>query len=1191
MAKLDFKNGVVKDYTIVLSTRDFRHLGQITGVKNVVNVNNLNSANELSFTICKYDLLKRDQSSFIDYNTHLKIKNALWEQIVDLKLIWVKELNEYFQITVNITDSTDVTKAVTATSLCEAELGQTNIYGTEINTTEDIDRDDYYSDFPTLLYRDPNKLEKYNDIWTADEAKSDKEEVYYTIYKKDEDGEYVLDASGNRIIDREATAEHRYSVVKSSSLLHRVLEKMMPLYTIKYVDESLCDLPLIREFSIDGTAIYDFLTGDCSEQYDCLFKFNTAERGIYVYDLYTVCNECGKREDPIEFTNSTGIDSCPECGSKDLKYFGTDTTILIDKENLTDSLSLETNASEIKNCFKLSAGDELMTSTIRLLNPNGTDYFYYFSESQMKDMPQELVDILEKYDLDVQSYEEECGELTNDIYNLTDDISYLESGMMPSVETISSTDDVVTPRQGKIYVCGTKVYTYNGEEFVLEDDDAEFYMNLVPSADVITAGSEAKKLTVENLSPIALASVSQNTSVQTVNSYLKNYAKVYAKSGYVKIDIDDSLSSFKYIGTYVENEGTDEEIEYNYGQWHGCFTITNYSDKEDVVTTDYMDITVTDKYEEFVRQKIAKSILDDDDDEGSIFDVLMIDELEDFTNALKLYGLHRLESFLSAISEAQNVLIAIDQATEDADLYEALYLPYIEKQTACQKEIDLRSEEIAKLEEKLEQKSARMNEIHAELNFEKNLGDYYSIFCAYRREQEYTNDNYKVDGLSNEDIISEALRFIEIAKRDLVKSGEMQVTISSTLNNLLVLPEFALIVDNFELGNWIRVRIDGKLYRLKLMGYTINFDSLQTIEVEFSTASTIKGLADEISQVISAAQSMSSTYSYVSKQAENGNEAKETYESLVSDGLQSGVINIKNNNNEEIVYDKHGILCRAWDDITGTYSDKQLKLTHNVLAFTDNNWKSVRQVIGEHNYIRYNQNTDTWITESGYGMTSDFVQTGHVTGSTIVGGEIYSENYYSGFKNDPAGTYIDLNNGTFSFAGGKLTWDGAYLKISSPDVLTYTEVVEINEELLQTTTVIAKNMKINAENILGTISVDADNITGTITVYAENINTSNKKIQSSQIQSITSSQITGTIEADSIAASNINGTIASSQIVSILSDKTVTGSFSGSVEASSLNTKYNGTTYTGITKDIAIGDNTLNFVNGLLVSVSESEAN
>ena len=89
MAKIRFKNNKVEDYTIVLSTRDMRHLGQLHGLKGIVYSGNMNSANEMSFSIYKNELVGSDYKGNVDVEEYRK---QLWDNIVDFKLIWVKEL-------------------------------------------------------------------------------------------------------------------------------------------------------------------------------------------------------------------------------------------------------------------------------------------------------------------------------------------------------------------------------------------------------------------------------------------------------------------------------------------------------------------------------------------------------------------------------------------------------------------------------------------------------------------------------------------------------------------------------------------------------------------------------------------------------------------------------------------------------------------------------------------------------------------------------------------------------------------------------------------------------------------------------------------------------------------------------------------------------------------------------------------
>lgn len=122
---------------------------------------------------------------------------ALWDSVVDFKLIWCKEWDKWFEIAVVINEDNKTVKSVTATSLAEAELGQIMLYNIEINTEDDIARDDYVT--PTTLYN-------------SEDA--------------------------------------------SASLLDRIMEKA-PHYRVKHIDYWIADIQ--RTFSFDDISLYDAL--------------------------------------------------------------------------------------------------------------------------------------------------------------------------------------------------------------------------------------------------------------------------------------------------------------------------------------------------------------------------------------------------------------------------------------------------------------------------------------------------------------------------------------------------------------------------------------------------------------------------------------------------------------------------------------------------------------------------------------------------------------------------------------------------------------------------------------------------------------------------------------------------------------------------------------------------------------------
>ena len=253
-----------------------------------------------------------------------------WDDIKDFCVIYVLEWNKYFEasVTLNIDKNSDISasKTVSCTALQESELSNLKLFGVEINTENDMVRGDYV---PTIIYN-------------ADNPKG--------------------------------------------SLLNRIIADKAPHYTIVHVDRSIANLNRILTFTFDDKSIYDALQ-EISKEINCLFVFgegdgsdnSTIKRTISVYDLESTCNDCGYRGEYV--------DTCPECGSNHVSNgYGKDTTIFISPENLADNITYSTDSGSVKNCFKLEAGDDLMTATIRNANPSGSDYIWYISNEVKKEM-------------------------------------------------------------------------------------------------------------------------------------------------------------------------------------------------------------------------------------------------------------------------------------------------------------------------------------------------------------------------------------------------------------------------------------------------------------------------------------------------------------------------------------------------------------------------------------------------------------------------------------------------------------------------------------------------------------------------------------------------------------------------------------------------------------------------------------
>lgn len=879
--------GNPEQFDFILCHKNMDHIGMLSNVQpgSVVVKGNMNAADELSFTVYKT----------LDEHTE-----PLWDSIIDFKLIYVPNLYEYFEITVSMDEDRqkNTYKQITATSLCEAELGQIMLYDIEINTEDDIARDDY---------------------------------VVTKFYSQKE---------------------------KKGSLLDRILEKA-PHYSIGHVDSELMDIQ--RSFSIDGTSIYDFLTGDCAEQFNCIFIFDSTTRTINAYDLYTLCNNCGHR--------GAFNDVCPKCGSTNLKVYGEDTTIYVDKENLTDSVQFETNTDDVKNTFHLVAGDDDMTAAVRNINPNGSAYIHYFCNDTLNDMSEELREKIKNYSSLYQSKQQDYASLTQKIYDTMDGLIYLQSGMLPTFSTTIST------AQNEV----TKIQT--------------------------------------NLTEVAVRNVSSSTGVATVDGAIRSIAPVYIKSGYFRAEIPKNTAGLSTSAfTYKGKDGNGNP----YGTWTGQIKITNISDKDDVATTGTMSVKVTAVSQEYLNQKIKKTMAKvgkemDKKNVDYIDAVSVLDnDAETLKTTLKQYCMAVLVSYRDAVQAALDVMQAEGHGTSSSDYYQDMYVPYYEKIQVIEAEIDARQADIDAKSAELDGYMAERQKTQDELNFRQYLGqDLFKEYCSFRRQDEYSNDNYISDDLNNAEIIANAWDFLDAAREQINIAGEPQHSLSSTLYNLLLMPEFKPLVDKFQLGNWIRVGIDDKVYRLRLTSYQISFSDLTTIDVEFSDLTRTANGYNDVNSILSSAHQMATSYDYVAKQSEMGKKAEETFSDMRKNSLNATLYRINNNDAEEVSYDRFGILSRSYDDVEQTYDKEQLKITHNVIAFTDDYWKSVKCALGKQTY-----KLNGTVYEQ-YGLNADFVLAGQ-----IIGGDIYSDNF-SDAGETPTGTHINLKNGDFSFAGGKLTYSNA----------------------------------------------------------------------------------------------------------------------------------------------------------------------
>lgn len=900
--------------TLVLAKRGGEKLGVLNTVDNISVSDRLSDTCELSF-----DVYKEFDGTVC----------SIWNKIVDFKLVWCKEWDKWFSIAVNTQESSSIMKSVTATSLGEAELSQILLHNIEINTEDDINRDDYDENFPTILYR-PDKPE--------------------------------------------------------ASLLHRLMEKA-PHYSIGRVDSTIAKLQ--RTFSFDGDSIKDAFDA-VAEEIGCLFVYpsgstdnGSPSRTVEVYDLERTCLDCGYRG---EFDGN-----CPECNSSNIKDgYGQDTTIFVSTENLTDEVSYETDTDSVKNCFRLTAGDDLMTATVRLCNPSGGGYIWCITDDTKEDMSDELVAKLNSYDELCQHYNEEAGSSIDAAilasYNeLVDKYKSMNENLEKITSPIAGYSNLVKAYFSAIdfggYLQTSMMPTYEHQE--------------------TNAAAQAALLTADNLSPIAVSKLTSGTSKATVESALKAMAKVFIDTSRFKFSINTT--------SWVNTEGRTPT-------WTGNFTVTSYTEEDDEATSATISVIVTDNYADYAKQLVEKKIAISDTEDVSITGLFKL-ELEQFTSNLKKYSMDCLNEFEDCCQDVLNILTESGGGETTSIMYDQYYLPYYNKLLAIQAEKDVRGSELMIIlgDEESETDSGEpvlgvkqyienaQEEIRSALDLESYLGhDLWVELSSYRREDEYSNDNFISDGLTDSELVDQALQFIDKAKKEIYKSANLQHTITATLKNLLIIPAFAPIVDYFSVGNWIRVRVDDAVYRLRLVSYDVDYSDMDNLSVEFSDVTkALSGTAD-VADILSRASSMASTFDYVTKQAVKGSDASGVLSNWTENGLSATHTKIIDSaDNQNMVVDQHGTLYRKFNPMTEKYEDIQMKIINSTIAITDDNWKSTRAALGRFFYV----NPKTGEYTEGYGINGEVL-----CGKLLLGESLGIYNSDNSMRFDADG--LTVTNGT-----------------------------------------------------------------------------------------------------------------------------------------------------------------------------------
>lgn len=265
--------------------------------------------------------------------------------------------------------------------------------------------------------------------------------------------------------------------------------------------------------------------------------------------------------------------------------------------------------------------------------------------------------------------------------------------------------------------------------------------------------------------------------------------------------------------------------------------------------------------------------------------------------------------------------------------------------------------------------------------------DQWSRLSPFIREDEFNDSNFLLTSYESEKERLEIYQELkEAAEKELKTLCQPSLEFSMDMANILALPEFEPLFDQFQLGNFVRVHIrDDYVKRARLLEIHLNFSDLSDFSCNFGNLVTTKSEIDKhaelLSQAITAGKQVATSAGNWQRAVDKSNKLEEE----IANGLQNGVLEVGRASGQAISWNEQGIQCRKFvDGTTDQYEDEQIAIINNKIVFTNDGWKTSKAALGE---FSLDINGDG-VEESMYGLLADAVVSGYIKGSVIEGGSL-----------------------------------------------------------------------------------------------------------------------------------------------------------------------------------------------------------
>lgn len=259
--------------------------------------------------------------------------------------------------------------------------------------------------------------------------------------------------------------------------------------------------------------------------------------------------------------------------------------------------------------------------------------------------------------------------------------------------------------------------------------------------------------------------------------------------------------------------------------------------------------------------------------------------------------------------------------------------------------------------------------------------DQWMRLSPFIKEDEFNDSNFLLTGYeSEEERISICEELMSSAEKELKSLCKPSLEFSMTMANILALPEFEPLVDQFQLGNFITVAIrDGYVKRTRLLEVNINFDDMNDFSATFGNLVSVKSEIDRhaelLAQAVTAGKQVAKSGNTWQKTAEKADKL----ETDIANGLKDMALAVGSASGQAISWDSTGMHFRKYKDGSTTeFEPEEIAIINNSLVATNDSWLTSKAAFGKYKIG----------DEERWGPIAEYVTADTIEGKLITGGSL-----------------------------------------------------------------------------------------------------------------------------------------------------------------------------------------------------------